>query len=131
LFKKWKLLAVGIVVVMVLAGCGNGGEPTPTTPETSKTPTTTVAPTPKPTPTPTVTPKPTPTTTTPSVYKYLIEDEVRFRAAASTDAEVFYTLTVGTKVEILGVEGDWSKIRFENQTGYVWSAYLGNQPPTE
>jgi len=121
-----KLLALGLVLLALVSGCG--GEPpseTPTTTPTPATPTVTASPTKIPTVTPT-TPKPSPT----AVKKYVTDDEVRFRASPSTDAEIFQTLMKGTEVLFLQVEGQWTKVTFEGQTGYIFSQYLSGTAPT-
>ncbi len=119
-----RLLALGLVLLALVSGCG--GEPPSETPTTkSATPTVTASPTKIPTVTPT-TPKPSPITT----KKYVTDDEVRFRASPSTDAEIFQTLMKGTEVQARQVEGEWTKVTFEGQTGYIFSLYLSGTAPT-
>lgn len=119
-----RLLALGLVLLALVSGCG--GEPPPETPTTtSATPTVTASPTKTPTVTPT-SPKPSPT----AAKKYVTDDEVRFRASPSTDAEIFQTLMKGTEVQALQVEGEWTKVSFEGQTGYIFSLYLSGTVPT-
>jgi SH3-like domain-containing protein len=120
-----RLLVLGLVLLALVSGCGE--EPSPGTPTTtSATPTVTASPT----KTPTVTPTPKPSPTAVSVKKYVTDDEVRFRASPSTDAEIFQTLMKGTEVQFLQVEGEWTKVSFEGQTGYIFSIYLSGTAPT-
>ncbi|MCX5975321.1 MAG: SH3 domain-containing protein [Coprothermobacterota bacterium] len=120
-----RLLALGLVLLALVSGCG--GEPPPETPTTtSATPTITAKPTKTPTVTPT-TPKPSPTAS--NIIKFVTDDEVRFRASPSTDAEIFQTLMKGTEVQFLQVEGEWTKVSFEGQTGYIFSLYLSGTAP--
>ncbi len=56
---------------------------------------------------------------------------VNIRAAASMDAEIIGKLTSGMSVTTLGTEGDWTKIRADGVTGYVYSAFLRIPEPVE
>ena len=56
---------------------------------------------------------------------------VNIRAAASMDAEIIGKLTSGMSVTTLGAEGDWTKIRADGVTGYVYSAFLRIPEPVE
>ena len=49
---------------------------------------------------------------------------VRVRQSASTTSEVIELLEVDDKVEILGEEGDWYKIRFNKKEGYVSQSFI-------
>lgn len=49
---------------------------------------------------------------------------VNIRAAASLDAEILGQLTSDAHVTVIGTEGDWSKIRTDGITGYIYSKYL-------
>ena len=54
---------------------------------------------------------------------------VNIRAAASTDAEIIGQLSSNDRVVVLGVEGDWTKIRANDVVGYVFSSYLQASEP--
>lgn len=56
---------------------------------------------------------------------------VNIRAAASKDAEIIGKLTNGMSVTALGTEGDWTKIRADGITGYVYSSFLRIPEPVE
>src|SRR5690606_24173560 len=42
------------------------------------------------------------------------------RAAATTDSAVINQLTLGQKVEVLSLEGNWAKVKLASGTGYVY-----------
>jgi uncharacterized protein YgiM (DUF1202 family) len=54
---------------------------------------------------------------------------VNIRAAASADAEIIGQLTSNMRVSVLGVEGDWTKIRADSIVGYVYSKFLQVSAP--
>lgn len=54
---------------------------------------------------------------------------VNIRAAASTDAEIIGQLSSNDRVVVLGVEGDWTKVRANGVVGYVFSKYLQVSEP--
>ncbi|MCI2049696.1 MAG: SH3 domain-containing protein [Lachnospiraceae bacterium] len=51
-------------------------------------------------------------------------DTANVRTAASQDAEIIGKLTIGSSYQLLGTEGDWSKIDFNGTEGYSKSQYL-------
>ena len=51
-------------------------------------------------------------------------NNVRIRAKASSNSEEKSVATKNEKVEILGEEGDWYYIKFENVTGYMSKDYI-------
>ena len=63
-------------------------------------------------------------------YGYVTSDNgksVNFRKSPNTKASRITRhpdLDVGTQVEILGVEGEWTKIKYDNYTGYMLSKYI-------
>jgi hypothetical protein len=56
-------------------------------------------------------------------------DTVDIHAAASTDAEIIGQLSSNDRVVMLGVEGDWTKIRANGVVGYVFSKNLQVSAP--
>lgn len=46
------------------------------------------------------------------------------RSAADNNSEIVKTLSSGTPVKILNVEGNWYQISVENSQGYVYKTYL-------
>ena len=46
------------------------------------------------------------------------------RASADGLSEILFTLPHGAMVSVLGVEGDWVKISYQGQTGYVYKDSL-------
>lgn len=49
------------------------------------------------------------------------KDICKVREKPSTDAEVLGMVTLGVKLEKLGTEGEWTKVKFQGQTGYIKS----------
>ena len=105
--------------------------PTPTaTPLPTNTPTPTVTPLPTNTPTPTATPLPT-NTPTPALIPYTtnkaianVSDFVNIREGASSDTKLLGKLYKNGIVTVLGTEGDWTKISFDNKSAYIFNEYL-------
>lgn len=49
---------------------------------------------------------------------------LRVREKPSTSSEIVEIIGAGQKVEILGTEGDWYKVKFNNVVGYVSKTYI-------
>lgn len=100
-----KLLSVCIITALLLAfvGCT-----TPTAPSEPTTTTSTTAKT---------------TAPLPSVG-WTTADSMRVRGEARLKAEVIGGITFGTKVEILGKQGDWYQIRFGDGIGFISGQYI-------
>jgi hypothetical protein len=58
--------------------------------------------------------------------KVKTKDICKVRKEPSTDAEVLGTVNVGVKLNKLGTEGDWTKVEFQGETGYIKSSLLKN-----
>ncbi len=75
---------------------------------------------------PTATPTDTPTTATtqaaPTIY-YITATSLYVRSAP--DGEKIGSLFQGDEVEVLGVEGDWCRIRYDGGEAYVHKDYVG------
>lgn len=52
------------------------------------------------------------------------KDICKVRKKPSTDAEVLGMVTLGVKLEKLGTKGDWTKVKFQGQKGYIKSELL-------
>jgi hypothetical protein len=61
---------------------------------------------------------------------YVSGDGVRMRESPSTQARVLMSLTRGTQVERLGIEGGWSRVRCNGETGYIRSDLLSDVMPS-
>lgn len=65
-----------------------------------------------------------------SIYSYgtskgvITGETVKLRASASLDAKLVTLLSINNKVEVLGQEGDWYKVKYKNDTGYVYKDYI-------
>lgn len=64
------------------------------------------------------------------VFYYVIGDGVNMRTEPSMQAEVIVSLSNGTEVKYLGNDGDWSKVGYEDSTGYIRSDLLSEILPT-
>lgn len=49
---------------------------------------------------------------------------VRFRASASTSSSILTTFSKGASVTVSATEGDWYKVSYNGQTGYVYKTYV-------
>lgn len=106
------------------------------TPEPTEAPSPTLAPTEAPTkiPAPTEAPSPTPAPTeapspTPEPFSFTkgfanVDDFVNVREQASTNSKLLGKLLKDGIVEVLGTEGEWTKISSGKLTGYIFSEYL-------
>lgn len=56
--------------------------------------------------------------------KLATTDRVNVRSEASTDSDKLGTVEAGTVVTRTGVEGEWSIIDYDGQTGYIKNEYL-------
>jgi len=65
-----------------------------------------------------------------STYSYgtntgvITGETVKLRNAASLEAKLIMLLSVNDKVEVLGQEGDWYKVKYKENTGYVYKEYI-------
>ncbi|WP_338587103.1 SH3 domain-containing protein [Clostridium baratii] len=55
-----------------------------------------------------------------------VNTALNVRSAASTNSEVIGTLSNNTKVDITGVDGDFYRINYMDESGYVYSGYIKN-----
>lgn len=53
--------------------------------------------------------------------------DLNFRENASTSSNIIQKISKGSKVEILGTEGDWYKISYNGKTGYVSKKYVDEE----
>ena len=115
----WLCLAGALAV---LTGCGQeGGEEISSSIVTESTTVSTSA-----------TAAPTEPTTAPVTGEgYCAVDSMNVRGGPGTDYFAIGGLKYGEKVEILGKEGDWYKIAFKDDVGYVSAQYIQASPPPE
>lgn len=66
---------------------------------------------------------PTPTPTAEEKPGYTVAG-INFRASADGSSDVIDTIEPGESVTILGTEGNWTKIRYNGQEGYVATRFL-------
>lgn len=59
-----------------------------------------------------------------SIGKVTATTNVSIRAAATTDSERLGTLPGGDVLELIAEEGDWCKVKFGNQVGFIKSEYV-------
>ncbi len=58
---------------------------------------------------------------------YIASAQVNFRKETSTDSEVIDTLSQNTKVEVIETDGEWSKVKYKNQEGYIATRLLSDK----
>lgn len=59
-----------------------------------------------------------------SALQQVVASALRLRSGPSTDNRTLDMLPFGTNVNVLGSQGDWRKVQFNGQTGWVHSAFL-------
>ena len=57
-------------------------------------------------------------------YRVITGDYVNFRKGPSTSYSSLGQLNKGDKVEYISVSGSWTKVKYNGQTGYVYSQYV-------
>ena len=57
-------------------------------------------------------------------YRLITGDYVNFRKGPSTSYSSLGQLNKGDKVEYISVSGSWTKVKYNGQTGYVYSQYV-------
>jgi len=63
-------------------------------------------------------------TATSTTDYYIATADLNIRAGAGTGHAIISTLQKGDEVEILSKKGNWSQIKYSENTGYVYSTYL-------
>ncbi len=58
---------------------------------------------------------------------YVNSPSINVRGGASTTAEVITGAVLNQKVEVIGTEGDWSKVKIGEQEGYILSTLLSDE----
>lgn len=51
-------------------------------------------------------------------------NRVNIRETATTDAKVLTTLEKGTRVSVISASGDWTKVKYNKTTGWIFSSLL-------
>ncbi len=64
-------------------------------------------------------------------YYYVIGNGVRMRKDASLDEEIILLLSNGTPVEYVDRKGDWFKVKYNNETGYIRRDLLSEEQPED
>ena len=57
---------------------------------------------------------------------FITASNLRLRTEPSRSGEIIRTVPAGTIVEILNVTGDWYSVHINDETGYMYSAYIIN-----
>lgn len=63
-------------------------------------------------------------------YRVITGDDVNFRKGPSTDYASLGKLNKGYKVEYISETNSWSKVKYNGQTGYVYSKYVAQTSTT-
>ena len=69
--------------------------------------------------------------TEPIMYYYINGDAVRMREDASLESNTLDLLSKGTKVEYIDRKGDWIKVKYDDETGYIRNDLLSETEPIE
>lgn len=64
-------------------------------------------------------------------YVYNCKEFVNLRAEASTKAEIIMEVPLGAEVECLEKDGDFYKVEYNRETGYILASYLTKEMPEE
>ena len=65
------------------------------------------------------------------ILAYVNGKEVRMRRSPSVDAYIMTTYDTGKEVVVLGVDGDWTRVKVDNRLGYIYSKYLSDTNPLD
>ncbi|WP_195336402.1 NlpC/P60 family protein [Paraclostridium bifermentans] len=60
---------------------------------------------------------------------YISANNVNFREEKNLHSKVYEILEKDTKVEFLEDNGDWIKVKYNNEEGYIYSKYITNEKP--
>lgn len=60
---------------------------------------------------------------------YINANNVNFREEKNLHSKVYEILEKDTKVEFLEDNGDWIKVKYNNEEGYIYSKYITNEKP--
>lgn len=58
---------------------------------------------------------------------YVTTDGINFRKEANTDSQVLRVLITNLKVNIIKEEGDWYKVTYKDETGYILKKYVSEK----
>ncbi len=58
---------------------------------------------------------------------YVTTDGINFRKEANTDSQVLRVMITNLKVNIIKEEGDWYKVTYKDQTGYILKKYVSEK----
>lgn len=65
------------------------------------------------------------------VYYYVNGNGVRMRKDASLESDILILLYKGTKVEYVDVKGEWIKVKYNNEIGYIRNDLLSAEMPDD
>ena len=65
------------------------------------------------------------------VYYYVNGNGVRMRKDASLESDILILLYKGTKVEYVDVKGEWIKVKYNNEIGYIRNDLLRAEMPDD
>ncbi|MGN1330050.1 MAG: SH3 domain-containing protein [Clostridia bacterium] len=71
------------------------------------------------------------TYTTFAVTGKITVETVRVREEATTESKTLVMGNLGEEVEVLGQEGDWYKVKYNEQEGYIYKDYVETTEPVE
>ncbi|TAH64015.1 MAG: hypothetical protein EWM47_13270 [Anaerolineaceae bacterium] len=65
------------------------------------------------------------------MYYYVIGNVVRLRENASLESNTINLLSLGTRVKYMEKKGDWIKVKYDNEIGYIRNDLLSETEPIE
>ena len=71
------------------------------------------------------------TYTTFAVTGKITVETVRVREEATTESKTLVMGNLGEEVEVIGQEGDWYKVKYNEQEGYIYKDYVETTEPVE
>lgn len=66
-----------------------------------------------------------------SVTKYISGSSVYIRNEPSTDADIVISLIKNTDVTVVGENGDWYKVKYNNYEGYIYKELLSDEKTSQ
>ena len=65
------------------------------------------------------------------VYAYVKGTDVRFRSSPSLEGHIINTLNNGQQVQVLGITGEWTHVKVQDQNGYIFSQYISSEDTSQ
>ena len=60
---------------------------------------------------------------------FVVKESVNFRKDANIDSEIIEELSKGSKLEVIEDQGEWIKVKYNENEGYVNAKYISDEAP--